>query len=74
MQLAIHVAPRKLGSGVRRNRFAIAADSFRRDYTCQPCAAGECLLCDGGDCKCVCSEDLDRMRTPARRGSSEARA
>lgn len=29
---------------------------------CAPCTRGECLLCDGDGCKCVCAFDLDRKR------------
>jgi hypothetical protein len=75
MQLATRrmaTAPQRVPKA-RHNGYADAAALFRREYTCAPCAAGDCLLCDGGACKCICSEDLDRIRIPARRGSQESR-
>lgn len=32
----------------------------RPAFLCAACAQGDCLRCDGGDCRCTCSLDLDR--------------
>jgi len=29
---------------------------------CRACVDGDCLRCDGGHCRCVCSLELDRPR------------
>ena len=35
----------------------------RRDSgLCEGCLKGDCLLCDGGACRCTCALELDRKR------------
>ncbi len=36
----------------------------RVEGLCANCAKGQCLLCDGGECKCRCADELDRPHTP----------
>ena len=33
---------------------------------CSGCRAGNCMACDGGACRCVCSLELYVKRTPCR--------
>ena len=33
---------------------------------CSACKRGDCLLCDGGNCRCVCAIELDQ-KVPRRR-------
>jgi hypothetical protein len=32
------------------------------EVLCGACRAGDCLLCDGGSCRCVCALELDEPR------------
>ncbi len=32
----------------------------RENLVCEACAQGNCLACDGGNCRCVCALEMDR--------------
>jgi hypothetical protein len=38
----------------------------RGNNLCEACAAENCLACDGGECRCICSLEMD-VKRPARR-------
>ena len=38
----------------------------RGNLACEACAQGNCLACDGGDCRCVCALEMDRPRVRRR--------
>ena len=38
----------------------------RGNLVCEACAQGNCLLCDAGNCRCVCALEMDRPRVRRR--------
>ncbi len=38
----------------------------RGNLVCEACAQGNCLACDGDNCRCVCALEMDRPRVRRR--------
>ena len=46
------------GSGPGRPKGGF--NRMKADVLCAACREGNCLACDGGDCRCACSLEFDR--------------
>jgi len=44
----------------KRRAAQLAAWANRNNLVCAACRDGNCLACDGGGCRCVCSLEMDR--------------
>ena len=50
----------------RADETSIRRRENRGNLVCEACAQGNCLACDGGNCRCVCALEMDRPRVRRR--------
>jgi len=50
----------------RRGRPSKFVGDQDTEFLCDACRNNNCLACDGGDCRCVCSLELDEKRKVSR--------